>query len=111
MKARRCVAVVGVVLFSGSMTQASDAVVPPPAVAEESAQNALPKTAMFTSEKATEKLHAALFARAKEAVEAGRDVELAAVQVCSVCGHTVEGDAPDVCPICAAVKGKFAAFA
>lgn len=29
---------------------------------------------------------------------AGKDVELGPVQVCKVCGYTVEGEAPDICP-------------
>ena len=30
--------------------------------------------------------------------------------VCSVCGYTVEGEAPDKCPICGAVKDVFTAM-
>lgn len=58
----------------------------------------------------TEKMHLALFQKAKEAVQAGRDVDLGPVQVCSVCGYTVEGEAPDKCPVCGAVKAKFEAY-
>ncbi|MFQ6034534.1 MAG: rubrerythrin family protein [Sedimentisphaerales bacterium] len=58
----------------------------------------------------TEKMHKMLFEKAKEAVDAGRDVELGPVQVCEVCGYTVEGDAPDRCPLCASTKEKFVAF-
>ncbi|KKL79881.1 hypothetical protein LCGC14_2010380 [marine sediment metagenome] len=78
------------------------------AVAEDQDEKAAVRSCRYALE--AEKLHAALYTRAKEAVDAGKDVELAAVQVCSVCGHTVEGDAPDACPICAAVKAKFTAF-
>jgi rubrerythrin len=59
----------------------------------------------------TEKMHLALFEKSKEAVEGGNDVSLGAVQVCQVCGYTVEGDAPDKCPVCNARKDKFTAFA
>ena len=58
-----------------------------------------------------EKTHAALFQKAKEAVDAGRDVELGPVHVCSVCGWTHEGELPDTCPICGAKKDKFQTFA
>ncbi|HET6430053.1 MAG TPA: rubrerythrin family protein [Phycisphaerae bacterium] len=58
-----------------------------------------------------EKIHAAMFAKARRAVGSGKDVKLGTVQICLVCGHTVEGDAPDKCPICSAVKSKFVAFA
>jgi rubrerythrin len=58
-----------------------------------------------------EKTHAALYQRAKDSVDAGKDMGLSAVQVCAVCGYTLEGEAPDVCPICKAKKEKFVAFA
>ncbi|MFP4136312.1 MAG: rubrerythrin family protein [Candidatus Acetothermia bacterium] len=49
---------------------------------------------------AAEKTHAEMFKSAKKTVEKGEDPEMDDLQVCSVCGHTVEGEAPDVCPIC-----------
>ncbi|HUT01509.1 MAG TPA: rubrerythrin family protein [Phycisphaerae bacterium] len=58
-----------------------------------------------------ERIHAAMYTKAKEAVDAGNDVELDTVQICGVCGHTLEGDAPDTCPICGARKDKYVAFA
>jgi len=58
-----------------------------------------------------EKIHAAMYAKAKKAVEKGKDVKLGPVQICLVCGHTVEGDAPDACPVCKARKNKFRTFA
>jgi rubrerythrin len=58
----------------------------------------------------TEKMHKMLFDKAEEAVDAGSDVKLGPVQVCEVCGYTVEGEVPDKCPLCAASKEKFTAF-
>jgi rubrerythrin len=58
-----------------------------------------------------ERIHAEMYTRAKQAVDAGKDVQLKAVQVCAICGHTIEGDAPDRCPICNAVKAKYITFA
>ena len=58
----------------------------------------------------TEKQHKKLFTKAKEAVDAGKDVKIGPIQVCKVCGYTVEGDAPDKCPLCSATKKKFIAF-
>ena len=58
----------------------------------------------------TEKMHKALFEKAKKAVKEKKDVELGPVQVCSVCGYTLEGEAPDQCPLCNAKKEKFVAF-
>jgi rubrerythrin len=59
---------------------------------------------------ATEKMHKALYEKAKEAVAAGRDVQLDTIQVCDVCGYTLEGEAPDRCPVCNAKKEKFTAY-
>lgn len=58
-----------------------------------------------------EKIHAAMYTAAKKAVDAGNDVKLGPVQICGVCGHTVEGEAPAKCPVCAAKKDKFKTFA
>lgn len=51
-----------------------------------------------------EEVHAGLFkeALAQMAKAAGPDY-----CVCSVCGNTVLGEAPDKCPICGAAKSKF----
>ena len=57
-----------------------------------------------------EKIHAAMYGKAKQAVDAGNDVELGAVQVCGKCGYTHEGDAPDRCPLCGAPRERFREF-
>lgn len=57
-----------------------------------------------------EKTHAALYRQAKAAVEGGQDLQAGAIHVCSQCGHTVVGDAPDRCPICNAPRERFRAF-
>ncbi|MCA1765616.1 MAG: rubrerythrin family protein [Desulfobulbaceae bacterium] len=59
---------------------------------------------------ATEKMHKKLFTNAHGHVKSGKDTELGAVQVCEVCGYTLEGEAPDKCPVCNAKKEKFTAF-
>lgn len=59
----------------------------------------------------TEKEHLRLFQKAKRAVDGGKDVKLGPLQVCSVCGFTLEGAAPDVCPLCGAKSSKITAFA
>jgi rubrerythrin len=58
----------------------------------------------------TEKMHLELFRKAKAAVEQHQDVELGPVQVCAVCGYTVEGEAPERCPVCGAPRDKFTSF-
>ncbi|KPU27242.1 Rubrerythrin-2 [Caloranaerobacter sp. TR13] len=57
-----------------------------------------------------EKTHAALFTKAKEAVDSGKDVEFGDLHVCEICGYTVEGEAPEKCPICGVKTEKFKTF-
>jgi rubrerythrin len=51
-----------------------------------------------------EKVHAALYKKALE--ELGKNVATE-YYVCSVCGYTAEGEAPDDCPVCRAKKQAF----
>ncbi|MGQ9632219.1 MAG: rubrerythrin family protein [bacterium] len=59
----------------------------------------------------TEKMHKELYEKAKGAVDKKSDVKLGPIQVCEVCGYTVEGEAPDRCPLCNAKRDKFKTFA
>lgn len=59
---------------------------------------------------ASEKTHKTLFERGAEAVGRNEDLELGPVQVCTVCGYTLEGEAPDSCPVCRAKKDMFKEF-
>jgi rubrerythrin len=58
----------------------------------------------------TEKVHKELFERALEATKNKKDVTLESVHVCGVCGYTMEGEAPDKCPVCQAERKAFATF-
>jgi rubrerythrin len=58
----------------------------------------------------TEKVHIKMYQKALEAVKAGKDVELGDVYVCPVCGYTMDGEVPDLCPICSAKKDRFVKF-
>jgi rubrerythrin len=58
---------------------------------------------------AVEQVHFGLFNKAAEALAAGNDLPDQPIFVCSVCGNTVEGSAPDSCPVCGATKDKFMA--
>jgi rubrerythrin len=64
----------------------------------------------FTWALEAEKIHAGLYQKAKQAVDQGKDVELGPIQICSVCGYTVEGETPLKCPICNAPKERFKTF-
>ncbi len=57
-----------------------------------------------------EKIHASMYQIAKQAAEEGKDAKLGAVHICEVCGYTVEGDAPEACPICGAPRERFRKF-
>ncbi|MBE0576841.1 MAG: rubrerythrin family protein [Desulfuromonadales bacterium] len=57
-----------------------------------------------------EKIHAALFTEAKQAVEGNEDLALDTVQICDICGHTRLGEAPDKCPVCGRGREVFRAF-
>jgi len=64
----------------------------------------------FTWALEAEKIHASLYEKAKQAVDRGEDVDLGPIQICTICGYTVEGEALARCPICGALKNKFKAF-
>jgi rubrerythrin len=51
-----------------------------------------------------EKVHAALYKKVLDSL--GRNVDTD-YYVCSVCGYTAEGSAPDVCPVCGSKKQAF----
>ena len=59
---------------------------------------------------AAEKVHAKLYAEARQSVEAGKDVAAQDIWVCTSCGFTMEGVPPDKCPVCGASKEKFRKF-
>ena len=61
----------------------------------------------FKNALAVEETHAALYTKALEAVNGGHDLAAAPIYVCDVCGHTVEGSAPDRCPVCGAKHERF----
>ena len=78
-------------------------------VAQEQGENGAVET--FGYALAAEKIHARMYATAKKAVDAGKDVALGPVQICGNCGHTAEGQAPRVCPVCGVPRKRFKAFA
>lgn len=51
-----------------------------------------------------EKIHAGLYQKAAEQLGNNEDIDY---HVCQICGNTVEGEPPDKCPICGALKKMF----
>ena len=54
-----------------------------------------------------EQVHANLFTKAAKSLKAGKELGKVDYYVCSVCGNTVENEAPEKCPICGNPKTKF----
>ena len=70
--------------------------------AKQEAQKAAERS--FTYANAVEKIHAGLYQKALDNLGKNEDVDY---YVCSVCGMTVEKEAPDKCPVCGAAKKAF----
>ena len=54
--------------------------------------------------------HKRMYSEAREQALKGADIADAAVSVCLICGHTVIGDVPDKCPVCAAAREYYRTF-
>jgi rubrerythrin len=54
-----------------------------------------------------EKIHHRLFQNALSSLKSGESLKDAPYFVCQVCGNTVEGEAPEKCPICGAPRSRF----
>jgi rubrerythrin len=70
--------------------------------------NSQAKTTFFWAQEA-ENVHADFYDKASQAMKQGSDVELQEMHICTVCGYTVEGEAPEKCPICGRGKEMFKA--
>lgn len=57
-----------------------------------------------------EKVHATLFQKAQDIARQGKDMDVGAIYVCDICGHTTTDGLPDQCPICGAKKETYKAF-
>jgi len=79
------------------------------AEAEKEGNKAAVNTFKFALE--VEKVHHGLYTEALKALQAGQDLPAAPMFVCSVCGYTVAGEAPDKCPVCGARKDRFSEVA
>ena len=70
-------------------------------------ENSKQATWSFDVANKVEQIHAKLYQKAIDALKAKKDMEKVEYYVCGTCGNTVEGSAPDVCPICGSPKSKF----
>jgi rubrerythrin len=76
----------------------------PPMIEAAKAEDNKQATLSFTYANEVEQIHAELY---KKAAEKMGDLGETDIHVCGVCGYTVEGDAPDECPLCKAKKKAF----
>ena len=79
----------------------------PKFVAEAQQEGNKPAEVSFRNAMAVEEIHHGLYCRALEAVRGGGDLPAGPIVVCEVCGNTIEGEAPDKCPVCGAPKARF----
>ncbi|MGB9736219.1 MAG: rubrerythrin family protein [bacterium] len=77
-------------------------------VAELQKEQSAVRTTHFALE--AEKIHMDMYKKAKQVVDQGKDIEIGDIYICDVCGYTVEGKAPDVCPVCGAKIERFKKF-
>ncbi len=78
------------------------------AVADEQAEDEAYESFNYAME--AEKTHYELYQRAGTAVDAGGDATFDAIHVCGHCGYTLEGEAPEKCPVCGSPRKEFVKF-
>jgi rubrerythrin len=76
----------------------------PPMIEAAKAEGNAAAEQSFTYANKVEKIHAQLY---KKALEMMGDLKQTDMYVCRGCGHTVEGEPPEQCPICKAKKDAF----
>ena len=79
----------------------------PKFLAEAEAEDNQPAVFSIKNALAVEEIHHGLYAKAAGAVKSGSDLPEEKIFVCSVCGNTVYGSPPEVCPICGAPRARF----
>jgi rubrerythrin len=78
-----------------------------PPMLEQAQAEGHPAKRMFAFAVEAEKVHAALYQRAIEAVRNGQDISAAEVWLCPICGHVELGNPPEKCPICGAKSSVY----
>jgi rubrerythrin len=79
----------------------------PDFIEQAKAENNQEALGSFTLANKVEQVHHKLFQTALRNLELERPLNDAPYYVCQVCGNTVEGNAPDRCPICGSPRDKF----
>ncbi len=76
----------------------------PPMIAEAETEGHAAAVRSFRFANEVEKVHAELYQKALDTLENATQADY---YVCSVCGHTVENEAPDTCPVCGSKAKAF----
>jgi rubrerythrin len=71
------------------------------------AENSSQAVVSFNWANKVEQIHHGLYQAALKDLEAGKKAGNKPYFVCQRCGNTVEGEAPDKCPVCSAAKNMF----
>jgi len=94
--------------FNGEMHEVSQMYPAYIAIAELQAEKAAIQSMKFAI--AAEQVHADLFTIAKNAVDAGKDLQANVIELCPVCGFITLTGEEDKCPLCNAKKEMFVAY-
>jgi len=57
-----------------------------------------------------EKIHSKMYGNAHKLAAQDQDITIGLIGICPVCGHTVEGDVPEKCPVCGTAGKKYVLF-
>lgn len=76
----------------------------PPMIEDAEVENHSAAVRSFRFANEVEKVHAELYQKALDTLDNPKDVDY---YVCSVCGHTVENEPPDSCPVCGSKAKAF----
>ena len=76
-------------------------------ITQSQAEKAAEAETSFTWANKVEKIHHGLYQQALKDVQAGKKLDQKPIYVCQTCGNTVEGEAPEKCPICSSPRTKF----
>lgn len=76
----------------------------PPMVEEARKEDKKVAARFFGYANAVEEIHARLYAKVLDNLGKNEEVD---IYVCQICGNTVEGEAPETCPVCGAPKKMF----
>jgi rubrerythrin len=79
----------------------------PEYITEAKTEGNKPALLSFDYANKVEKIHAVLYQKAIDALKNKQELPKVEYYVCSVCGNTVENEAPDKCPICGSPKTAF----